>query len=260
MELGPLILSRIQFAFVVSFHIIFPSFTIGLAAWLAVLEGMALATRLPVYRRLFDFWLKVFALAFAMGVVSGIVMAFQIGTNWSVLSERTGSIQGPLLGYEAFTAFLLEASFFGVMMFGRDRAPRWFYFFSCLMVALGTMASSYWIMCNNSWMQVPLGHRDRGRQDRSRRLEGHIARAGSAHPLAAYAARRLSHHQPVRRRDRRMASAAARGLGRIPCHARLGPRPRRRADPGADRSRPPRRRNRPQISAGKIRRHRGALA
>ncbi|WP_342394979.1 cytochrome ubiquinol oxidase subunit I [Rhodoblastus sp.] len=158
MELGPLILSRIQFAFVVSFHIIFPSFTIGLAAWLTVLEAMSLATGQPVYRRLFDFWLKVFALAFAMGVVSGIVMAFQFGTNWSALSERTGAIQGPLLGYEAFTAFLLEASFFGIMLFGRERTPRWFYFFSCAMVALGTMASSYWIMCNNSWMQVPLGY------------------------------------------------------------------------------------------------------
>ncbi|HUO53519.1 MAG TPA: cytochrome ubiquinol oxidase subunit I, partial [Rhodoblastus sp.] len=158
MELDPLLLSRIQFGFVVSFHIIFPSFTIGLAAWLATIEGMSLATGNPVYRRVFDFWLKVFALSFAMGVVSGIVMAFQFGTNWSVLSERTGSIQGPLLGYEAFTAFLLEASFFGVMLLGRDRTPRWFYFFSCCMVALGTMSSSYWILANNSWMQVPFGH------------------------------------------------------------------------------------------------------
>ncbi len=158
MELDPLILSRIQFAFVVSFHIIFPSFTIGLAAWLATIEGMSLATRNPVYRRLFDFWLKVFALSFAMGVVSGIVMAFQFGTNWSELSARTGPIQGPLLGYEAFTAFLLEASFFGIMLLGRDRTPRWFYFLSCCMVALGTMSSSYWILANNSWMQVPLGH------------------------------------------------------------------------------------------------------
>jgi cytochrome d ubiquinol oxidase subunit I len=158
MELDPVLLSRIQFAFVVSFHIIFPSFTIGLAAWLATIEGMSMATRNPVYRRLFDFWLKVFALSFAMGVVSGIVMAFQFGTNWSALSERTGSIQGPLLGYEAFTAFLLEASFFGIMLLGRDRTPPWFYFFSCCMVALGTMLSSYWILCNNSWMQVPLGH------------------------------------------------------------------------------------------------------
>jgi cytochrome d ubiquinol oxidase subunit I len=106
----------------------------------------------------FDFWLRIFALSFAMGVVSGIVMAFQFGTNWSVLSERTGPIQGPLLGYEGFTAFLLEATFFGVMLLGRDRVPAWFYFFSCCMVSLGTMFSSFWILCNNSWMQVPIGH------------------------------------------------------------------------------------------------------
>ena len=108
MDLDPLLLSRIQFAFVVSFHIIFPAFTIGLAAWLATIEGMRLATGKPVYRRVFDFWLKVFALSFGMGVVSGIVMAFQFGTNWSVLAERTGPIQGPLLGYEGFTAFMLD--------------------------------------------------------------------------------------------------------------------------------------------------------
>jgi len=158
MEFDPVFLSRVQFAFVVSFHIIFPSFTIGLAAWLATIEGVRLATGDPVYRRVFDFWLKVFALSFGMGVVSGIVMAFQIGTNWSVLAERTGSIQGPLLGYEGFTAFLLEATFFGVMLLGRDRVPPWFYFFSCSMVSLGTMLSSFWILCNNSWMQVPVGH------------------------------------------------------------------------------------------------------
>jgi cytochrome d ubiquinol oxidase subunit I len=158
MELDPVILSRIQFAFVVSFHIIFPAFTIGLAAWLATIEGVRLATGKAVYRRVFDFWLKVFALSFGMGVVSGIVMAFQFGTNWSMLAERTGPIQGPLLGYEGFTAFLLEATFFGVMLLGRDRTPPWFYFFSCCMVSLGTMLSSFWILCNNSWMQVPLGH------------------------------------------------------------------------------------------------------
>jgi cytochrome d ubiquinol oxidase subunit I len=158
MEFDPVFLSRVQFAFVVSFHIIFPAFTIGLAAWLATIEGVSLATGKPVYRRVFDFWLKVFALSFGMGVVSGIVMAFQFGTNWSVLAERTGSIQGPLLGYEGFTAFLLEATFFGVVLIGRDRAPRWFYFFSCCMVSVGTMLSSFWILCNNSWMQVPVGH------------------------------------------------------------------------------------------------------
>jgi cytochrome d ubiquinol oxidase subunit I len=157
-ELDPVILSRIQFAFVVSFHIIFPAFTIGLAAWLATIEGVRLSTGSPIYLRLFDFWLKVFALSFGMGVVSGIVMAFQFGTNWSVLAESTGSIQGPLLGYEGFTAFLLEATFFGVMLLGRNRAVPWFYFLSCCMVSIGTMLSSFWILCNNSWMQVPVGY------------------------------------------------------------------------------------------------------
>lgn len=157
MDLDPIDLSRVQFAFTVSFHIIFPAFTIGLAAWLATLEGFSLATGNPVYRRLFDFWLKVFAVAFGMGVVSGIVMAFQFGTNWSELATRTGPIQGPLLAYESFTAFLLEATFFGVLIFGRDLVPRWAYFASTLMVALGTTFSAFWIMANNSWMQVPVG-------------------------------------------------------------------------------------------------------
>jgi cytochrome d ubiquinol oxidase subunit I len=120
MELDPVFLSRLQFGFVISFHIVFPSFTIGLAAWLAMIEGVRLATGRQVYRRVFDFWLKICALSFAMGVVSGIVMAFQFGTNWSELSERTGSIQGPLWGYEAFTAFMLEATFFGVVLLGRN--------------------------------------------------------------------------------------------------------------------------------------------
>lgn len=118
MNLDPVLLSRIQFGFTVSFHIIFPAFTVGLAAWLATLEGMHLAARSPVYARLFDFWLKIFAVSFGMGVVSGIVMAFQFGTNWSVLAEKTGSVQGSLLGYETFTAFPLEATFLGVMLIG----------------------------------------------------------------------------------------------------------------------------------------------
>ena len=114
MDLDVVLLSRIQFAFVITFHIIFPAFTIGLAAWLATIEGMSLATGNPVSAGV-RFLAQVFAVSFGMGVVSGIVMAFQFGTNWSVLAEKTGSIQGPLLGYEAFTAFILEATFFGVM-------------------------------------------------------------------------------------------------------------------------------------------------
>jgi cytochrome d ubiquinol oxidase subunit I len=158
MDLDPIFLSRVQFAFTVTFHIIFPAFTIGLAAWLATMEGMHLATGNPIYRRVFDFWLKVFAVSFGMGVVTGIVMAFQFGTNWSVLAEKTGSVQGPLLGYEAFTAFLLEATFLGVMMLGRSRVSPRAYLFACCMVSSGTMFSSFWILANNSWMQVPVGH------------------------------------------------------------------------------------------------------
>jgi cytochrome bd ubiquinol oxidase subunit I len=158
MDVTALLLSRIQFAATVSFHIIFPAFTIGLAAWLCLLEGLSMATGQAVYRRLFDFWRSIFSVAFAMGVVSGIVMAFQFGTNWSELSRRTGAIQGPLLGYESFTAFAIEASFFGVLMFGRNRVPRWFYLLSCVMVAVGTTMSSFWIMVNNSWMQYPIGY------------------------------------------------------------------------------------------------------
>ena len=158
MDISALLLSRIQFAFTVSFHIIFPAFTVGLAAWLAYLEACSLAFKKPVYRRLFDFWLRIFAIAFGLGVVSGIVMAFQFGTNWSELARRTGPIQGPLLGYESFTAFALEATFFGVLIFGRDRMPRPFYLFSCVMVAAGTTLSSFWILVNNSWMQAPVGY------------------------------------------------------------------------------------------------------
>jgi|HubBroStandDraft_6_1064221.scaffolds.fasta_scaffold05677_2 cytochrome d ubiquinol oxidase subunit I len=158
MELTALLLSRIQFAFTVSFHIIFPSFTIGLAAWLTVLEALYLWTGRPAYRRVFEFWLKIFGIAFGLGVVSGIVLGFQFGTNWSELSRMSGPIQGPLLGYETFTAFALEASFFGVLLFGRSRVPAWFYLFSTAMVALGTTLSAFWIMVNNSWMQAPVGY------------------------------------------------------------------------------------------------------
>jgi cytochrome d ubiquinol oxidase subunit I len=158
MDLSALLLSRVQFAFTVSFHIIFPSFTIGLAAWLTVLEALGLATGRPAYRMVFEFWLKIFGVAFGLGVVSGVVMAFEFGTNWSELSRMSGPIQGPLLTYETFTAFFLEASFFGILLFGRSRVPPWFYLFSTAMVALGTTLSAFWIMVNNSWMQVPVGY------------------------------------------------------------------------------------------------------
>jgi cytochrome bd ubiquinol oxidase subunit I len=158
MDATALLLSRIQFGFTISFHIIFPAFTIGIAVWLTVLEAMHLKTDRPVYRVLFEFWLKIFGIAFGLGVVSGVVMAFQFGTNWSVLSKMSGPIQGPLLSYETFTAFTLEAGFFGILIFGRPRVPPWFYLFSTAMVSLGTTLSAFWIMTNNTWMQVPVGY------------------------------------------------------------------------------------------------------
>jgi len=158
MDVTALLLSRLQFAFTISFHIIFPSFTIGLAAWLTVLEALHLATDRPAYRLVFEFWLKIFGVAFGLGVVSGIVMAFQFGTNWEVMARMAGPIQGVLLSYETFTAFFLEASFFGILLFGRSRVPPWFYLFSTAMVALGTTLSAFWILANNTWMQVPVGY------------------------------------------------------------------------------------------------------
>src|ERR1700750_1509411 len=121
MDMTALFLSRIQFAFTISFHIIFPSFTIGLAAWLTVLEALHLATGRPAYRVVFEFWLKIFGVAFGLGAVSGAVMSFVFGTNWIVMPKMSGPIQGPLLTYETFTAFMLEATFFGMLLFGRAR-------------------------------------------------------------------------------------------------------------------------------------------
>ncbi len=151
-------LARIQFAFTVSFHIIFPSITIGLASYLVVLEGCYLKTHNPVYKQLYLFWSKIFAVNFGMGVVSGLVMAFQFGTNWSGFSEFAGSITGPLLTYEVMTAFFLEAGFLGVMLFGWNKVGPRLHFFATCMVALGTFMSTFWILASNSWMQTPQGY------------------------------------------------------------------------------------------------------
>ncbi|MBE5251895.1 cytochrome ubiquinol oxidase subunit I [Mixta mediterraneensis] len=151
-------LARIQFAFTVSFHIIFPAITIGLASFLAVLEGMWLKSRNQTYRDLYHFWSKVFAVNFGMGVVSGLVMAYQFGTNWSGFSQFAGSITGPLLTYEVLTAFFLEAGFLGVMLFGWNRVGSGLHFFATCMVALGTIISTFWILASNSWMHTPQGY------------------------------------------------------------------------------------------------------
>jgi cytochrome d ubiquinol oxidase subunit I len=152
-----LLLARAQFAFTVSFHFIFPAFSIGLASYLAVLEGLWLATGKARYLALFRYWLKIFAIAFAMGVVSGIVMSYQFGTNWSVFSDRAGPIVGPLMAYEVLTAFFLEAGFLGVMLFGLERVGKKLHFLATLMVAAGTAMSAFWILSVNSWMHTPTG-------------------------------------------------------------------------------------------------------
>ena len=152
-----LLLARIQFAFTISFHFIFPAFSIGLASYLAVLEGLWLRTGKAVYLALFRYWLKIFAMAFAMGVVSGIVMSYQFGTNWSVFSDKAGPIIGPLMAYEVLTAFFLEAGFLGVMLFGMNRVGKGLHFAATLMVAIGTCISAFWILSVNSWMHTPTG-------------------------------------------------------------------------------------------------------
>jgi len=157
--LNPVILARIQFAFTVSFHIIFPAFTIGLASWLAVVEWRYLKTGKQVYQELYRMWVKIFAVTFGMGVVSGVVLSYQFGTNWSAFSDRAGNVIGPLLGYEVLTAFFLEASFLGVMLFGWNRVSPRMHFASTVIVAFGTLLSSFWILSANSWMQTPQGFR-----------------------------------------------------------------------------------------------------
>jgi cytochrome d ubiquinol oxidase subunit I len=153
-----LLLARLQFAFTVSFHIIFPAISIGLASYLAVLEGLWLLTRRAVFLDLFEYWKKIFAVAFGMGVVSGLVMSYQFGTNWSVFSDKAGPVIGPLMGYEVLSAFFLEAGFLGVMLFGLKRVGRGLHFFATCMVAFGTFLSAFWILAANSWMQTPQGY------------------------------------------------------------------------------------------------------
>jgi cytochrome bd ubiquinol oxidase subunit I len=150
-------LARLQFAFTVSFHIIFPVFTIGLASYLAVLNGLSLATGRAVFLDLFNYWKKIFAIVFGMGVVSGVVMSYQFGTNWSVFADKVGPVIGPLMGYEVLTAFFLEAGFLGVALFGRERVGHKLHFLATLMVAAGTVISTFWILSANSWMQTPAG-------------------------------------------------------------------------------------------------------
>jgi cytochrome d ubiquinol oxidase subunit I len=158
MDLDPLFLSRLQFAWVIGWHILLPAFTVGLAAFIAVLEGLSFVTGRQVYLRVSMFWIKIFSIAFGMGVVTGIVMPFQFGTNWSRYSDATANVLSPLFAYEGLMAFFLEAAFLGVLLFGRKLVPPWAHFVAALMVALGTLLSSFWILSANSWMQTPAGY------------------------------------------------------------------------------------------------------
>lgn len=153
-----LLLARAQFAFTVSFHFLFPAFSIGLASFLAVLEALWLKTGKGVYANLYRYWLKIFAVVFAMGVVSGLVMSYQFGTNWSVFSDKAGPVIGPLMAYEVLTAFFLEAGFLGVMLFGINKVGPRLHFVATLAVAIGTFISAFWILAVNSWMQTPVGY------------------------------------------------------------------------------------------------------
>lgn len=151
------ILARIQFAFTIAFHIIFPAFTIGLASFLAVVEYRYLKTKDPIYQEIYKMWIKIFAVCFGMGVVSGVVMSYQFGTNWGAFSTKVGNVIGPLLGYEVLTAFFLEASFLGIMLFGWGKVSKRMHFTSTCIVAVGTLISAFWILSANSWMQTPQG-------------------------------------------------------------------------------------------------------
>lgn len=158
MQFDPVLLSRIQFAFTISFHILFPAFTIGLASWLAVLEALWLKTHKSIYKELYQFWVKIFAVTFGMGVVSGVVLSYQIGTNWSGFSDKVGNVLGPLFAFEVLTAFFLESSFLGIMLFGWGRVSRKMHFLSTVTVAFGTLISAFWILSANSWMHTPVGY------------------------------------------------------------------------------------------------------
>ena len=157
MDVDAHLLSRLQFAFTVAFHIIFPSLTIGLASYLAVLEGMWLITQNEVFKTLYLFWLKIFAISFGMGVVTGVVLSYEIGANWSVFSAVAAPVIGPLFAFEVLTAFFLEASFLGIMLFGWKKVGPGLHFTATVLVAIGTLISAFWIISANSWMQHPTG-------------------------------------------------------------------------------------------------------
>src|SRR3954462_12968281 len=162
MNLDTVLLSRLQFAFTIGYHILWPAYTIGISGFIVILNLCWLRTRHEIYRDLLRFWIRLFALGFAMGIVTGVVLSYEIGTNWSTFAERTSNVIAPFFTYEVLTAFFLEAGFIGIMLFGMDRFPPSLHVLACVMVAVGAVASAFWILAANSWMQTPAGFRMAG--------------------------------------------------------------------------------------------------
>ena len=213
MTLDPVLLSRLQWVWVISWHILLPAFTVGLASYVAVLEGFYFFTERPIWLRLSTFWTRLLAVSFGMGVVSGIIMPFQFGTNWSRFSDITGNVISPLLAYEGLMAFFLEASFLGVLLFGRRLVPRWMHFFAGVMVAVGTLFSSFWILVDQQLDADAGGLRDRRWPLLSHRLDGD--RLQSVVSVPPHPQRQcVLHHDRVRGDGSRGLSAAPGEIGR----------------------------------------------
>ena len=259
MDFDPVLLARLQFAFTIAFHIIFPSFTIGLSAFIATLLVRWFVTGREHLHRLARFWTKIFAVSFGMGVVSGIVLSYQFGTNWSRFSVVVGNVIGPLIGYEVLTAFFLEASFLGVMLFGWKRVPPWLHVLSAIIVAVGTAISAFWILSANSWMQTPTGHEVRDGIAYPVDWLAIIFNPSFPYRLAAHARGRVSDDLAGRAGGRRALSARRPARGGRPHHAAHGHRHAgaARADPGFHRR--PARPQHARASADQDRRHGGRI-
>ena len=259
MHLDPELLARLQFAFTITFHIIFPSFTIGTAAFIATLLVRWMVTGQDHLLRLARFWTKIFAVSFAMGVVSGLVLSYQLGTNWSRFSMVVGNVIGPMIGYEVLTAFFLEATFLGVMLFGWKRVPPWLHTMSAIFVATGTAISAFWILSANSWMQTPAGFEMRDGIALAGRLADRDLQSELLLSPAAHADRGLPDHVAGRALGRRALRRRRSPLGRSAHHAAHGHRHAGDPRSAADRDRRSARAQHAQISADQDRRDRGAL-
>ena len=234
MDFDPVLLARLQFAFTIAFHIIFPSFTIGLSAYIATLHVTAWLTGQDRFLRIARFWTKIFAVSFGMGVVSGVVISYELGTNWSRFSRVAGNVIGPLAGYEVLSAFFLEASFLAILLFGGKRVPRWLHVLSAVIVAIGTAISAFWILSANSWMHTPAGHEMRDGVACPGGLVGDRIQPELSLSPRPHAQRLLPHRGLRRSCGELPLSAQGRSRGRGAHHAAHGDRPARGAGAAAD--------------------------